>query len=186
MFRAAAVPVSVVFAALLAPPVARAAPPATVTPSTDLHDLERVHVSAQMEPNVTIRLAQMGGLTWLPLGETIADASGQVDADVYVHLRLPGHALGGGPANCLVEACHVLLFSGSVETSQLVPISFAADAQPVPAFTVTPHADLQDGQVVHVALQAEPGVATQSAGEGAERRLTIAPAAGPPGGTPGE
>jgi spoIIIJ-associated protein len=41
-------------------------------------------------------------------------------------------------------------------------------------------------RVVHVALQAEPGVATQSAGEGAARRLTIAPAAGPPGDAPGE
>jgi predicted RNA-binding protein Jag len=42
-------------------------------------------------------------------------------------------------------------------------------------------------RVVHLALQGEPGVATHSAGEGAERRLTIAPAAGgPEGDAPGQ
>jgi spoIIIJ-associated protein len=36
-------------------------------------------------------------------------------------------------------------------------------------------------RVVHVALQAEPGVTTYSVGEGSDRRVTVAPA--PPGGT---
>jgi len=31
-------------------------------------------------------------------------------------------------------------------------------------------------RVVHMALQAEPGITTRSDGEGAERRLTVAPA----------
>lgn len=41
-------------------------------------------------------------------------------------------------------------------------------------------------RVVHLALQGEAGVQTHSTGEGSERRLTIAPAAGPQGGAPAE
>jgi spoIIIJ-associated protein len=41
-------------------------------------------------------------------------------------------------------------------------------------------------RVVHLALQDEPGITTASSGEGAERRLTIAPAPRPQGDAPGE
>ena len=41
-------------------------------------------------------------------------------------------------------------------------------------------------RVVHMALQAEPGITTASSGEGAERRLTVAPAPGPKGDAPAE
>lgn len=40
-----------------------------------------------------------------------------------------------------------------------------------------PSLNAYERRVVHVALQDEPGIRTASAGEGAERRLTIAPAA---------
>ena len=39
-----------------------------------------------------------------------------------------------------------------------------------------PRLNAYERRVVHMALQAEPGITTQSAGEGAERRLTVAPA----------
>jgi spoIIIJ-associated protein len=39
-----------------------------------------------------------------------------------------------------------------------------------------PRLNAYERRVVHVTLQAEPGIRTSSAGEGAERRLTVAPA----------
>jgi spoIIIJ-associated protein len=39
-----------------------------------------------------------------------------------------------------------------------------------------PRLNAYERRVVHMALQAEPGVRTESAGDGAERRLTVAPA----------
>ncbi len=39
-----------------------------------------------------------------------------------------------------------------------------------------PRLNAYERRVVHMALQAEPGIKTESAGEGAERRLTVAPA----------
>jgi spoIIIJ-associated protein len=44
----------------------------------------------------------------------------------------------------------------------------------------------EERRVVHMALQDEPGITTASSGEGAERRLTVAPAPGPKGDAPAE
>jgi len=44
-----------------------------------------------------------------------------------------------------------------------------------------PSLNAYERRVVHMALQGEPGITTASAGEGAGRRLTVKPAAGPDG-----
>lgn len=49
-----------------------------------------------------------------------------------------------------------------------------------------PPLNAYERRVVHMALQGEPGVTTKSAGEGADRRLTVEPAAGPDGGDTAE
>ena len=48
-----------------------------------------------------------------------------------------------------------------------------------------PRLNAYERRVVHMALAGEPGIRTSSAGEGAERRLTVAPADGPEG-VPGD
>jgi spoIIIJ-associated protein len=49
-----------------------------------------------------------------------------------------------------------------------------------------PPLNAYERRVVHMALSDEPGISTASSGEGAERRLTIAPAPGPKGAAPRE
>ena len=49
-----------------------------------------------------------------------------------------------------------------------------------------PPLNAYERRVVHMALQDVPGITTASSGEGAERRLTIAPAPGPEGDAPAE
>lgn len=49
-----------------------------------------------------------------------------------------------------------------------------------------PPLNAYERRVVHLALQGEPGITTASSGEGAERRLTIAPLPGRQSGDPGE
>jgi len=49
-----------------------------------------------------------------------------------------------------------------------------------------PPLNAYERRVVHMALQDEPGITTASSGEGAERRLTVAPAPGPKGDAPAE
>jgi spoIIIJ-associated protein len=49
-----------------------------------------------------------------------------------------------------------------------------------------PPMNAYERRVVHVALQDEPGIRTASSGEGAERRLTVAPAAPAQGDAPAE
>ena len=49
-----------------------------------------------------------------------------------------------------------------------------------------PPLNAYERRVVHMALQGEPGITTASSGEGAERRLTVAPTLGPKGDAPAE
>jgi spoIIIJ-associated protein len=49
-----------------------------------------------------------------------------------------------------------------------------------------PRLNAYERRVVHMTLQAEPGIRTSSAGEGAERRLTVAPADSGAGGPTAE
>jgi spoIIIJ-associated protein len=49
-----------------------------------------------------------------------------------------------------------------------------------------PALNAYERRVVHMALQDTPGITTASSGEGAERRLTVAPASGPKGAASGE
>lgn len=49
-----------------------------------------------------------------------------------------------------------------------------------------PPLNAYERRVVHMALQGEPGITTASSGEGAERRLTVAPTPGPKGDAPAE
>lgn len=139
---------------LLSAAPAGAAGPIVVTPSTGLQDLQLVHVSATVDPNLRADIEQLGGTTGLGLGSATADGPGQLEADVYVHLLLPGHAGGGGPADCRVDSCSVMVRLDPVDSSLLAPITFAPGAQPVQPFSVTPHDGLQDGQIVRVTLHA--------------------------------
>ena len=60
----------------------------------------------------------------------------------------------------------------------------AAEVRAAGAPQTMPRINAYERRVVHMALAEEPGIRTSSAGEGAERRLTVAPAgsgAGDPG-----
>lgn len=148
---------------VLSAPSAGAAGPLVVTPSTGLQDLQLVHLSATIDPNLTVGLFQNGGTTGVGVGSATADATGHLEADVYVHLLLPGHAGGGGPADCRTDSCSLMVRLDPVDTSLLAPITFAPGAQPLQAFTVTPHDGLGDGQVVRVALRAGASIGSSSA-----------------------
>ncbi len=103
-------------------------------------------------------------------------------ATEHLLLRLYGAALQPRTVRLTGEGFRERRDAALAESARQLAAEVRKDGRP----RTMPPLNSYERRVVHVALQAEPGVATQSAGEGAERRLTIAPAAGPPGGTPGE
>ena len=178
-----------------------AAPPADV-PTSAL----RGQAAEPTDPTAGIRdtvraIAEAGGLT---LSAEIEDGP----EAVVVHLRGDDRAFflePDGQAEVLRATEHLLLrlYGGALQPRALrltgegfrerrdealaaearrVAEAVRGDGQP----RTMPPLNAYERRVVHMALSAEPGISTASSGEGAERRLTIAPEPGPKGAAPRE
>ncbi len=111
------------------------------------------------------------------------DGRGEVlRATEHLLLRLYGAALQPRSVRLTGEGFQERRDAALVEEARRVAEAVRGDGQARTLRALNAY----ERRVVHLALQDESGITTASAGEGAERRLTIAPAPGPQGGDPGQ
>jgi len=103
-------------------------------------------------------------------------------ATEHLLLRLYGGALQPRAVRLTGEGFKERRDEALVAEARRVAEAVRGDGQP----RTLPSLNAYERRVVHVALEGEPGITTASAGEGAERRLTVSPVAGPDGGHAGE
>jgi len=140
-----------------------------------------LRVSAEIEDGPEAVVVQLQGDD----REFFLEPEGQAEvlrATEHLLLRLYGAALKPRLLRVTGEGFRERRDEALAAAARRVAEAVRGDGQP----RSMPPLNAYERRVVHLALQGEPGVSTASSGEGAERRLTIAPASEPKRAAPGE